>query len=170
MSRTISHRTIPIYAASALCLLGVGGGAVASQAGAARAARHGARRHAKHPNATGVVFGGVTAQGLPVAIQVSRDGREVVQMAMAMPLTCQQSGANIVLPATYKHAPIGATRAFQDSFEGSDSEGSAKGTVTGQFNPSMTSVSTTWSLTLTVHNATVTDTCASGSVSFTAIQ
>jgi hypothetical protein len=167
MSRTISHRPILICAVAASSLLGLGPAAAASQA---RAAKHSARHGAKRSNPAGVVFGGVTSQGLPVAIEVSRDGREVVVMAMAMPLTCQQSGASIILPAVYKHAPISASGAFQDSFEGSDSEGTEKGTVTGRFNQSMTTVSTTWTVTLTVHSSMVNDMCVSGAVSFTAIQ
>jgi hypothetical protein len=153
-----------------LSLLGLGPAATATQATTAKATKHSAHHGAKHSNLAGLVFGGVTSQGLPVAIEVSRDGREVVAMAMAIQLTCQQSGASVIVPAAYKHAPISASGAFQDSFEGVDSEGTAKGTVTGRFNQSMTTAATTWSVTLTVHSAAVNDTCASGSVSFTAIQ
>jgi hypothetical protein len=126
------------------------------------------------------VFGGVTSAFAPVVIEVSRDGREVVQAAMAVPAQCQastQSGnPTLFLPAHYTHLPIGATGTFQEGGETTTSEAGNTMTITehlsGQFNRARTSVSGTWSLAFVIHDAsggTVAQ-CDSGAVSFAAIQ
>ena len=101
-------------------------------------------------------------------IRLSQDGRRVVQMAMAIPVHCEPDGVTILIPLVYGAVPVATSRAFQDSVEGSDPEGSLKSSVTGRFNQSMTAVTTTWNATITLTGATGTNTCSSGAISVTA--
>ena len=116
----------------------------------------------------------------PVVIEVSRDGREVVQATMAVPVQCQMSDQSsnplLFLPVDYTHMSISATGAFQEASEKTVNEAGHTTTVTGQlsggFNRGGTSVTGTWSLVVVVHDATgaIVGRCDSGAVSFTAIQ
>jgi hypothetical protein len=114
------------------------------------------------------MFAAVRDDGLPVAIQVSRDGREVARMAAALPLRCQPSGDMLVLPAAFAHVPIAASGAFQDRIEAHEGEVTLVSSVTGRFNPAMTAVTTTRTIKVTGPNAGASDTCESGASSFTA--
>jgi hypothetical protein len=169
MYKLIAYRWSLVLAAYALGLLVTAVVPAEGSTGSAgmrikRVARH----HAVQPAGGGTVFGAVTAGGLPAVIQVSRDGREVVEMAMAIPVRCEPDGVTVLVPTTYRSAPIGASGAFGDGFEGSDSEGSAKGTVAGKFNRSMTTVRSIWDATIVVTGPTGPETCTSGPVSVTA--
>ena len=135
---------------------------------AAKGARSSARHASKHVAKAGGVFGAVRDDGLPVAIQVSRDGREVVRMAAAVPLRCQPSGNMLLLPAAFAHVPIAASGAFQASVEAHEGDVTLVSSVTGRFNPAMTAVTTTWTMKVTGPNAGVSDTCESGASTFTA--
>ena len=127
-------------------------------------AKRAAHHHSRRGPSGGVVYGAVSAEGLPVVIEVSRDGLEVVKMAMAVPVHCEPSGISFLVPANFEHVPIKASGTFKDGVEGSSGETSLKGTVTGSFNNSMTAVSSTWNVTLTNSSSTGTDTCNSGAV------
>ena len=135
---------------------------------AAKAAKSSARHATKRVAKTGGVFGAVRDDGLPVVIQVSRDGREVVRMAATVPLRCQPSGNMLVLPAAFAHVPIAASGAFQASVEAHEGDMTLVSSVTGRFNPAMTAVTTTWTMKVTGPNAGATDTCESGASTFTA--
>ena len=135
---------------------------------AAKAAKSSARHASKRGAKAGGMYAAVRDDGLPVAIQVSRDGREVVRMAAAVPLRCQPSGNMLVLPAAFAHVPIAASGAFQASVEAHEGDVTLVSSVTGRFNPAMTAVTTTWTMKVTGPNAGVSDTCESGASSFTA--
>jgi len=135
---------------------------------AAKAAKSSARHASKRVAKAGGVFGAVRDDGLPVVIQVSRDGREVVRMAAAVPLRCQPSGNMLVLPAAFAHVPIAASGAFQASVEAHEGDVTLVSSVTGRFNPAMTAVATAWTMKVTGPNAGATDTCESGASTFTA--
>lgn len=139
-----------------------------------------ARYKAKRSGPAGVMFGGVTPMHTAVVIQVSRNGREIVQAAMTVPVQCSVSGQpsnpTQFLPAGFTHMPISRTGAFQKEEEGTGSEGgdtaTVKQSVSGKFDRARTSVSGTWSVSLVVKDttgATVAQ-CDSGAVPFTAIQ
>jgi len=156
----------------------------ASAAGSSRtvrtAAKHSARHGARRPSSAGVVFGGVTPAGAPVVIEISQDGREIVQATMAMAMQCQASGqpnkATLFLPAHDAHLPISATGAFQAGYENTENEAPNTTTITehlsGKFNRAGTSVTGTWSLAIVTHDASggIVNQCDSGAVSFTAVQ
>jgi hypothetical protein len=168
MYKVITHRWSLTLAAVALSSLATAVAPVADIAGSAEAATKRAARHAEPPGFGGAVFGTVTPEALPVVVQVSRDGREVAQMATTIPVRCEPSEVTVLVPAAYRSVPISASGAFHDSLEGSDSEGSAKGTVTGRFTQSKTAVRSTWTETVVVSGADGSDSCSSGRVSVTA--
>lgn len=177
---SIGIRLLAVALVSSLSLFSGVAGAAGSSRTSARMAKHSARHRAKRPASAGVVFGGVTSALAPVVIEVSRDGREVVQAAMAVPAQCQasaQSGSpTLLLPAHYTHLPISATGAFQEGGETTTSEAGNTMTLTehlsGQFNRARTSVTGTWSLAVVIHDASggTVGQCDSGAVSFAAIQ
>ncbi|HEV3070861.1 MAG TPA: hypothetical protein VGY76_05480 [Solirubrobacteraceae bacterium] len=156
------------------------GSAAGSPGRVGKAAKRSARHRAKHPVPAGVVFGGVTSAQAPVVIEVSRNGREVAQAIMAVPVQCQMSDQaskpTLFLPVAYTHLPISPTGAFHEGNEKTESEAGHTTTVTGRlsggFNRARTSVTGTWSLVVVIHDATgaTVGRCDSGAVSFTAIQ
>jgi hypothetical protein len=180
MQRITVHRLSAMFLVATLSLFVTTVGSAAGSSGRAGKAKRSARHRAKHTAPAGVVFGGVTTAHAPVVIEISRDGREVVQATMAVPVQCQTSGlssnATLFLPVDYTHMPISATGVFQERGEKTDSEAGKTSTVTGQlsggFNRAGTSVTGTWSLVVVIHDATgaIVDRCDSGAVSFTAIQ
>jgi hypothetical protein len=176
----VVSRLSAIFLVAALSLFAATVGSAAGSSGTVgKVAKHSARHKAKHPAPTGVVFGGVlTSTHAPVVIQVSRDGREVVEATMASPclFSAPIPGVTVFVPNYYMHLPISATGAFQEKTERTESEAGNTATVTGhvsgQFNRAMTSVTGTWSLAIVTHDATgaIVGQCDSGAVSFTAIQ
>jgi len=185
MCRIVSKRSIykivnglsALSLVAALSLLANVGNALGNSGTVGKTAKHQARHGAKRPALAGVVFGGVTSSHAPVVIQVSRNGREVVEATMAVPcLFSLPAPATLFLPNDYTHLSISATGAFQGKYEKTESEGgntdTGTGQVSGQFNRAMTSVTGTWSFAVVGHNAfgTTVAQCDSGAVSFTAIQ
>jgi hypothetical protein len=177
MQPVISRLSAMILVASLGLVFADVGSALGSPGAIGKVAKHSARRGAKRAAPARVVFGGVTSTHAPVVIQVSRDGREVVEATMAVPcLFTVPLPATVFLPDTYTHLPISATGAFQGQGEGTESEAGKTATHTshlsGQFNRAMTSVTGTWSLAIVTHDATgaIVGQCDSGAVSFTAIQ
>ncbi|MFI5008830.1 MAG: hypothetical protein ACHQDY_00980 [Solirubrobacterales bacterium] len=172
----VVNRQSAMFLAAALILLAIGVESAAGSSGrTGTMAKHSARHGRKRPAPAGVVFGSVTAAGFPVVIEVSRDGREVVRATIAVPVKCQ-SGGEPVISDYFAHVPISATGAFQDSDEGTSSEGAQTMTftnrMTASINPLATSVAGTWSIAVLVRDASgaTIDHCDSGAVSFTAIQ
>ena len=180
MQRITVHGLSAMFLAALTLFATTVGSAAGSSGRAGKATKRSARHRAKHPVPAGVVFGGVTSAHAPVVIEVSRDGREVVRAAMAVPVQCQMTGQadnpTLFLPVDYTHVPISATGAFHEGKEKTESEAGHTTTVTGRlsgaFNRAGTSVTGTWSLAFVVHDATgaVVGQCDSGAVSFTAIQ
>ena len=170
MLRTIYHRLLLTALVMGLTICPAVAAIAAPGPGvAAKAAKSSARHASKRVAKAGGVFGAVRDDGLPVAIQVSRDGREVVRMAAVVPLRCQPSGNMLVLPAAFAHVPIAASGAFQASVETHEGEMTFANSVTGRFNPAMTAVTTTWTTKVTGPNTVGSDTsCDSGASSFTA--
>jgi hypothetical protein len=181
MQRITVYRLSAMLLVAALSLFATTVESAAGSSGrAGKAAKRSARHRAKHSVPAGVVFGGVTSTHAPVVIEVSRDGREVVQATMAVPVLCQMSGQassqTLFLPVDYTHMPISATGEFHEGGEKTEGEAGHTTTVTGRlsggFNRTGTSVTGTWSLVVVVHDTTgaIVGQCDSGAVSFTAIQ
>lgn len=133
-----------------------------------------ARPTAKQPVSPGVVFGGRTAQAWPIAIEVSRDGHQVVRADVALNVKCGTL-ATTIFPDSYAHVPLSAAGSFSSSFgpETIDfapgQKGDLTGKIKGKLNARRTSGSGTWSLNVVVHDATtgaVVDNCRSGNVTW----
>jgi hypothetical protein len=157
------------------CAVAAGTLMVAPLTAAARP-EHGSVR-AMSAGAGGTVYGGVTAQDFPVVIETSRNGRKVVEAGIAIRLTCT-SGAGIIVPDGYRAMSVSKKRKFTFSFgpvvdrndDGTSTD--FEGSISGAFNKARTKVSGKWSLKATDRDAAgaITDTCDSGSVSWTAKQ
>ena len=127
--------------------------------------------------AGGTVYGGATAQGFPVVIETSRNGRKVVDSTIAIRLTCTSGGA-VTVPDGYRGLSVSKKRKFSASFgpmttrndDGTTTD--FEGSVSGAFNKARTKATGKWSLKATDHDAAgaITDTCDSGSVSWSAKQ
>ena len=126
--------------------------------------------------AGGTVHGGGTAQEFPVVIETGKNGKTVVHARIALRLTCT-SGGIVTLPDNYGPLSVkggkfagsfGPTTVRNDDGTTTDFEG----TMSGAFNKARTKASGKWSLKATDHDGTgaLTDTCDSGSVSWTAKQ
>jgi hypothetical protein len=137
---------------------------------------HGAAR-AVAAAAGGTVYGGMTSQNFPVVIQTNRNRRRVTDAMIAIRANCT-SGGFFVVPDGYRDMPVSKKRKFSASF-GPTTERNDDGTTTdfegsisGSFNKARTKASGKWSFKATDHDAAgaVTDTCDSGSISWTARQ
>jgi hypothetical protein len=127
--------------------------------------------------AGGTVYGGETAQSLPVVVETSKNGRKVVKAIVAIRLTCT-SGGVATLPDNYTALAVSKARKFGVSFgpetvrndDGTTTD--FEGSISGAINKARTKVSGKWSFKLTDHDASgaVTDTCDSGSVAWSAKQ
>ena len=154
MSRRLGHRVAMGAAMLALFLL-LSGTASAATAPA------------------GVVFGGRTAQGWPIAIEVSKDARQVVRADVGLRLQCTTGGFTN-LPDNYRKLRLSTTGRFSSSFAqnavdvGNGQKADFSGSMKGKLNARRTSGTGTWSLKFVVHDATgaVVDTCDSGVVTW----
>ena len=161
----------------ALCAV-VGGALVmvASPLAAAARPEHGSSRGTTAA-AGGTVYGGDTAQGFPVVIETSKNGRRVVDATIAIRMTCTSGGAATV-PDGYRGLAVNKKRKFKASFGPTTSrndDGTTtdfEGTISGRFNKARTKASGKWSVKGTDHDATgaITDTCDSGGITWTAKQ
>jgi hypothetical protein len=127
--------------------------------------------------APGVTYGGVTSQDFPVVVEVNKTKRKVVRATVAIRVTCT-SGGTVTTPDTFVKLTISKTGKFASSF-GPETQRNDDGTTTdfegsisGAFNSRRTTVSGKWSFKATDHDASgaITDTCDSGSVSWSAKQ
>lgn len=125
----------------------------------------------------GVVLGGTNQQGWPTVVELSKNGRQVVRIITGIRLTCS-AGGTMSAPDAYVRVPVSKRGKFAASF-GPETERNADGTTTdvqgsmsGAVNRTRTKASGRWQVTLTEHDATgaVTDTCDSGSLTWTAKQ
>jgi hypothetical protein len=159
----------PRYGALATALL-------ATAALAATAAPSDGSSAASRAATVGTSYGGVTSQDFPVVVDVNRRRSRVVRAVIAIRLSCTAGGFNTT-PDGYTGLAIRRGK-FSASFgpvtqrnpDGTTSD--FEGTMSGIFNSSRTKVSGTWTLKATEHDAAgaVTDTCDSGSVSWSAKQ
>jgi hypothetical protein len=134
------------------------------------------RPQATTAGAGGTVYGGGTTQQFPVVIETNKNGQKVVHARIAIRLTCT-SGAIVTVPDDY--GPLSVKRRRFGRAFGPDTLRNDDGTTTdfegaisGAFNKARTKASGRWSLKATDHDASgaITDTCDSGSVSWTAKQ
>jgi hypothetical protein len=147
---------------------------VAAVPSVASARVHGPLPHTGSAAAGGSVFGGVTAQGWPISLTLSRSRRQVTRAVVGIRMDCtSQSVVNI--PDTYVRmriskrrfgASFGPTTTRNDDGTTTDFEGS----MSGRLNAARTKMSGSWRLKLTDHDVAgaVTDTCDSERVSWTA--
>ena len=63
----------------------------------------------------GVFYGGVTATGYPVVIQLSKTGRKVVKATIGLELKCQTPG-DITLPDSFKNIPVSKAGKFSHTY------------------------------------------------------
>jgi hypothetical protein len=137
---------------------------------------HGAPR-ALIAAAAGTVYGGVSSQDFPVVIQTSRNGRRVTDAMIAIRATCT-SGGFFVIPDGYRDLSVSKKRKFRASFGPTtqrNDDGTTtdfEGSISGSLNKARTKASGKWSFKATDHDAAgaVTDTCDSGSISWSARQ
>jgi hypothetical protein len=149
---------------------------VVSPLTAAARPEHGSSR-ATTAGAGGTVYGGVTPQRFPVVIEASKNGRKVVEATIAIRLTCT-SGGIVNLPDGYTAMSVSKKRKFSASFgptTNRNDDGTTtdfQGSISGAFNKARTKASGKWSLKATDHDAAgaITDTCDSGSISWSAKQ
>jgi hypothetical protein len=202
MSRLLGHRPSPAmvvamlalfislagtgYAAVGLSVDGVGTKKIESNAlvisrihhGSLRSQHYGTRlvhRGAaiKTPAPPGVVFGGRTAQSWPIAVEVSKDARQVVREDVGLHLQCT-SGMFTNQFDNYKTLPLSTTGSFSANFAqngvdvGNGQKADFSGFMKGKLNARRTSGTGTWSLKFIVHDPTgaVVDTCDSGVVTW----
>ena len=125
--------------------------------------------------AGGVFFGGLTSQNFPVVIETTKNGRKVANAHIAIRLFCASGGA-FTSADHYSNMTLTKSRKFKASFgpetskndDGTTSD--FEGTISGTFNKARTKVSGKWTLKETDHDAagTVTDTCDSGAINWSA--
>ena len=127
--------------------------------------------------ATGNMYGGVTPQGEPIVVEMSKDRRRIVRMLTVLDMTCTSGDSGLVTDG-YRQMPVTKKGKFSYAF-GPNTERNDDGTtsdfqgrISGKLNAAKTKISGTWSYTITQHDVAgaVTDTCTSGSVSWTAKQ
>jgi hypothetical protein len=150
----------------------------AAPAGATRQPRHldaTAAASAKAPK--GSVFGGITATSWPVVVLLNKAGTSVDQIVIGLDMNCT-SGDSFGTSDGYQKLKISDKGRFTTTFgpERIDAGGvpaDVESKVIGRFNKGRASMRGIWSLKVTVYDAagtTVTDTCESGLVSWTAVQ
>jgi hypothetical protein len=157
------------------CAVAAGALAAFPLAAAARPEHAGPR--ATTTAATGTVYGGTTAQGFPIVLETSKNGRKVLRATVAIRFTCTSGGA-FTVPDTYMRLVVSKQRKFGASF-GPETMRNDDGTTTdfegsmaGAFNKARTKASGTWTITATDHDGSgaVTDTCETGRVGWSAKQ
>src|SRR3954454_15048037 len=138
-----------------LCAVATGALVVSPLDASARHEQAGLR--ATSAGAGGTVYGGRSAQGFPVVIETSKNGRRIVDATIAIRLACT-SGGGFTIPDSYR-ATVSKKRKFSVSF-GPETERNDDGTTTdlegsfkGAFNKARTKVSGKWSAKATEHDA-----------------
>jgi hypothetical protein len=131
--------------------------------------------------ARGFFFGGVTAAGYPVVIQLSKTGKKVVKATIGLELTCQTPG-DITLPDSFTNLPISAAGKFAHSYGPEEiaadpatgvSKVQVSGSIAGRWaNRAHTRIKGTWTQKIVAISAadptgaTILDTCDSGVVPY----
>ena len=125
----------------------------------------------------GETYGGVTPQGWPVVIQLSKSQRRVVRVAVGFDLACT-AGGFVSYGDTYVDLRVNTRRKFRASFgpdtqrydDGTTSD--FEGSISGTLNRARSKVSGKSRLKVTDYDnaGVVTDTCDSGIISWSAVQ
>jgi hypothetical protein len=122
----------------------------------------------------GVVYGGLTSNGWPVVVEVTRNGRLIKRAVGAIRARCSQGGS-FTLPSQWRFVRISRNGAFKASYDDSWVDEGTEVTVSesfvGKFNRPRTALTGTWraSTTIRMPDGTV-DVCDSGSLRVTARQ
>jgi hypothetical protein len=122
----------------------------------------------------GVIYGGMTSNGWPVVVEVTRDGRMVKRVVGGMSAKCSQGGM-YSFPSQWRYLRISRSGAFKASFNDSwldeGVEVTAAETFVGKFNRARTRLTATWraSTTFRMPDGTV-DVCDTGALRVTARQ
>lgn len=159
---------------------GVAVAAAAAPAGGATPARHLAASSAASAGAsaaTGSVLGGLTPQSWPIVIALNKARTRVAQVVIGLDLTCT-SGDSFSTNDGFQNIKLSKRGRFSASIgpERIDAGGvpaDVDSKVIGRFRDGRSSMRGIWSLKVTIYDATgttVTDTCESGVVSWTAVQ
>ena len=153
----------------------VGASSIALPVGAAASAGD-ASPTARAAAAAGGVYGGLTkGDEFPVVIEASKNRHQIVRATIGIRLYCT-SGGSFTVPDEYVKLSVSKKGKFS-VYYGPEIERNSDGTTTdwegsisGAFNAARTKVSGKWQLKATDHDGTgaVTDTCDSGSVSWSA--
>ena len=161
---------------SGICVGAVAAALLLAAPIAAPASTHGVRPTVTKGQPPGVVFGGLTSQSTPIVLETSKTGRQVVRAVVGLRLSCASGGIDRefdgYVKLTVKNRKFGASfgPVVQRNDDGTTID--AEGSIAGSFNRARTKATGTWRLKLTFHDAAgaVTDTCDSGSVSWSAKQ
>lgn len=143
----------------------------------ATASRAGSTHAHSAAAAAGVTYGGRTSQDFPVVVEVNKTRRKLARAIIAIRLTCT-AGGFITTPDAYTRLSISKSGKFGASFGPStqrNDDGTTtdfEGSVSGRFKSRRTRVTGKWSVKSTDHDASgaITDTCDSGTVSWSAKQ
>jgi hypothetical protein len=139
----------------------------------------GASAGVRTPSATAVgnTFGGLSAQGQPLFLDMTATRRKVVRTVMTLELTCT-SGASGTFVDRYFDLPVTRSGKFRASFgpvterndDGTTSD--YQGRIAGALNDAKTRVAGVWRIVITDHDTAgaVVDTCDSGLRSWKAKQ
>jgi hypothetical protein len=136
-----------------------------------------AQAAASAPAPRGVVFGGITRTAWPVVVAVNARGSRVDQVVIGLDMTCT-SGDTFGTADGFQGIRISRRGRFVSRFGPArvDANGvpaDVESKVIGRRNATRTSMRGIWSLKVTIYDAagtTVTDTCESGLVRWTALQ
>ena len=121
------------------------------------------------------MYGGQGKDNFPVVVEVTKNRRKIVRATIAIRLLCT-AGGFFTVPDVYTKLSVNKKGKFgvaygpetvrNDDGTTTDYEGS----ISGSFNAARTKVSGTWQAKMTEHDGTgaVTDTCDSGTVSWSA--
>jgi hypothetical protein len=158
-------------ALAAVAITAAGGAPLAS------ASSHPGGPNARPAAATGVFYGGRTPQDWPVAIELSKNRREVVQALIGLPLGCT-SGRVVNLRDRWINIDVNKNRTFRATTglitrrndDGTTTD--AVSTISGALNRARSKVSGRWRFKFTVYTSAgeVIDICDSGSVRWSAKQ
>ena len=122
----------------------------------------------------GVIYGGMTSNGWPVIVEVTRDGRLVKRVVGGMSARCSLGGT-YVFPSQWRNLRISRAGAIAASYRDTDvDEGvevTYEETFAAKFNRARTRLTGKWraSTTFRMPDGTV-DVCDTGSLRFTAQQ
>jgi hypothetical protein len=143
----------------------------------ASASPHGDSPDARSAAVAAVTYGGVTGQGWPVVVELSRNKRRVVRAVVGIALRCT-AGGFAFYSDPYGNLAVNRKRKFSASF-GPDTErhddgttSDFEGSMSGRLNRARSKISGTWRFKVTDYDnaGAVVDVCDSGSVRWTAKQ